>query len=299
MAGSPFGTRRTRRWIPWASIAIPGIGWLLFGLYPSLATIGYSFTQYSGLPGTPLNFCGLCNYTAAFTALSAQVWESLKVTLIYVVGVTVLQNLVGLGLALLLNRPGRSYTFYRALIFMPQIFSVAVVATMFALILDPVTGPAEEAWQAVFDSTTAFLGDSSLALPLVMLVNIWMFAGYTMLIYIAGLRNVPKPVYEAAALDGAGRWRSFLHVTWPLLAPATTVNIFLTAMGALGEYALILVMTGGNFGTKTLGLYMFDSAFGGTSQLGYGSMLAMLQFALTVVIGGTLLFTLRRREIQL
>ncbi|MBE1583716.1 carbohydrate ABC transporter permease [Nonomuraea angiospora] len=299
MAGSPFGTRRTRRWIPWASIAIPGIGWLLFGLYPSLATIGYSFTQYSGLPGTPLNFCGLCNYTAAFTALSAQVWESLKVTLIYVVGVTVLQNLVGLGLALLLNRPGRSYTFYRALIFMPQIFSVAVVATMFALILDPVTGPAEQAWQAVFDSTTAFLGDSSLALPLVMLVNIWMFAGYTMLIYIAGLRNVPKPVYEAAALDGAGRWRSFLHVTWPLLAPATTVNIFLTAMGALGEYALILVMTGGNFGTKTLGLYMFDSAFGGTSQLGYGSMLAMLQFALTVVIGGTLLFTLRRREIQL
>ncbi|MDX3106660.1 carbohydrate ABC transporter permease [Nonomuraea angiospora] len=299
MAGSPFGTRRTRRWIPWASIAIPGIGWLLFGLYPSLATIGYSFTQYSGLPGTPLNFCGLCNYTAAFTALSAQVWESLKVTLIYVVGVTVLQNLVGLGLALLLNRPGRSYTFYRALIFMPQIFSVAVVATMFALILDPVTGPAEKAWQAVFDSTTAFLGDSSLALPLVMLVNIWMFAGYTMLIYIAGLRNVPKPVYEAAALDGAGRWRSFLHVTWPLLAPATTVNIFLTAMGALGEYALILVMTGGNFGTKTLGLYMFDSAFGGTSQLGYGSMLAMLQFALTVVIGGTLLFTLRRREIQL
>ncbi|MFF4619038.1 carbohydrate ABC transporter permease [Nonomuraea jabiensis] len=299
MAGSPFGTRRTRRWIPWASIAIPGIGWLLFGLYPSLATVGYSFTQYSGLPGTPLDFCGLCNYTAAFTALSAQVWESLKVTLIYVVGVTVLQNLVGLGLALLLNRPGRSYTFYRALIFMPQIFSVAVVATMFALILDPVTGPAEQAWQAVFDSTTAFLGDSSLALPLVMLVNIWMFAGYTMLIYIAGLRNVPRPVYEAAALDGAGRWRSFLHVTWPLLAPAATVNIFLTAMGALGEYALILVMTGGNFGTKTLGLYMFDSAFGGTSQLGYGSMLAMLQFALTVVIGGTLLFTLRRREIQL
>ncbi|MEV1173588.1 sugar ABC transporter permease [Nonomuraea sp. NPDC049784] len=299
MAGSPFGTRRTRRWIPWASIAIPGIGWLLFGLYPSLATIGYSFTQYSGMPGTPLNFCGLCNYTTAFTALSAQVWDSLKITLIYVIGVTVLQNLVGLGLAMLLNRPGRSYTFYRALIFMPQIFSVAVVGTVFALILDPVTGPAETVWQTVFDSTTAFLGDSTLALPLVMLVNIWMFAGYSMLIYIAGLRNIPRPVYEAAALDGAGRWRAFLHVTWPLLAPATTVNIFLTAMGALGEFALILVLTGGNFGTKTLGLYMFDSAFGGTSQLGYGSMLAMLQFVLTLVIGGTLLFTLRRREIQL
>nr|WP_055502158.1 sugar ABC transporter permease [Nonomuraea pusilla] len=299
MAAGPFGTRRTRRLIPWASIAIPGIGWLLFGLYPSLATVGYSFTQYSGLPGTPLNVCGLCNYTAAFTSLSAQVWESLQVTLVYVVGVTVLQNVAGLGLALLLNRPGRSYTVYRALIFMPQIFSVAVVGAVFALILDPFTGPAATAWKAVFGSTTAFLGDSSLALPLVMLVNIWMFAGYSMLIYIAGLRNIPKPVYEAAALDGAGRWRAFLHVTWPLLAPATTVNVFLTAMGALGEYALILVLTGGNFGTKTLGLYMFESAFGGNSQLGYGSMLAMLQFLLTLAIGGTLLFTLRRREIQL
>ncbi|MEY9932397.1 raffinose/stachyose/melibiose transport system permease protein [Catenulispora sp. GP43] len=299
MSRCPFGTSRTRRFIPWASISIPGIGWLLFGLYPSLATIGYSFTQYSGLPGTPLNFCGFCNYTTGFTALWGELWPAIKTTLIYVAGVTIIQNAVGLGLAMLLNRKGRTYTFYRALIFMPQIFSVAVVGTIFALILDPVMGPAETAWHGVFHSTSAFLGDNSLALPLVMLVNIWMFSGYSMLIYIAGLRNIPKPVYEAAALDGAGKWRVFRHVTWPLLAPATTVNVFLTAMGTLGEYALILVLTGGNFGTKTLGLYMYDSAFGGNSQLGYGSMLAILQFGLTVVIGGGLLWGLRRREIQL
>ena len=66
MATIPFGTRRTRRWIPWLSISIPTIGWLVFGLYPSLATAVYSFTQYSGLPGTPLNWCGLCNYRNAF-----------------------------------------------------------------------------------------------------------------------------------------------------------------------------------------------------------------------------------------
>src|SRR5262249_47268353 len=120
-----------------------------------------------------------------------------------------------------------------------------------------------------------------------------------MLIYLAGLRNIPRGVYEAAALDGAGPIRAFRHMTWPLLAPATTVNVFLTAMGSLGEYALILVLTGGNFGTKTLGLYMFDSAFGGGSQLGYGSMLAMLQFVLTLVMGGGLLWVLRRREVTL
>ncbi|MCL2552672.1 MAG: sugar ABC transporter permease [Actinomycetia bacterium] len=299
MARCPFGTQRTRRFIPWASIAIPGAGWLLFGLYPSLATIGYSFTRYSGLPGTPLNFCGMCNYHAAFTSLSDQLWSAVRVTLIYVVGVTVLQNAIGLGLALLLNRSGRSYTFYRALIFMPQIFSVTVVGAVFALMLDPYSGPAEKVVHGLFGTDSAFLGSSSLALPLVMLVNVWMFSGYSMLIYIAGLRNIPASVYEAAAMDGAGRFRTFRHVTWPLLASATTVNVFLTAMGTLGEYALILVLTGGNFGTKTLGLYMFQSAFGADSQLGYGSMLAMLQFVLTVVIGGGLLYTLRRREVAL
>ncbi|MFC9623942.1 carbohydrate ABC transporter permease [Streptomyces sp. NPDC056930] len=299
MARCPFGTQRTRRFIPWASIAIPGAGWLLFGLYPSLATIGYSFTRYSGLPGTPLNVCGLCNYSAAFTSLSSVVGDAVRVTLIYVVGVTVLQTAVGLGLALLLNRPGRSYTVYRAIIFMPQIFSVAVVGAIFSLMFDPYSGPAEKVVQGIFGFTTAFLGSTSLALPLVILVNVWMFSGYTMLIYIAGLRNIPPAVYEAAAMDGAGRLRVFRHVTWPLLAPATTVTVFLTAMGTLGEYALIMVLTGGNFGTKTLGLYMFQSAFGGDSQLGYGSMLAMLQFFLTMVIGAGVLFTLRRREVSL
>lgn len=299
MPRCPFGTQRTRKFIPWASIAIPGAGWLLFGLYPSIATIVYSFTQYSGLPGTPLNFCGLCNYTAAFSSLSGEVWSAVKVTLVYVIGVTLVQNAVGLGLALLLNRPGRSYAVYRALIFMPQIFSVAVIGAIFSLLLDPFSGPAEKILTALTGSTSSFLGSNSLALPLVMFVNIWMFSGYTMLIYIAGLRNIPPTVYEAAALDGAGRFRVFRHMTWPLLASATTVNVFLTAMGTLGEYALILVLTGGNFGTKTLGMYMFSSAFGGNSELGYGSMLAMLQFFLTLVIGGGLLIGLRRREVAL
>jgi ABC-type sugar transport system permease subunit len=299
VATCPFGTSRTRRFIPWLSIAIPGAGWLIFGLYPSIATIFYSFTQYSGVPGTPLNVCGVCNYHAAFTNLLPDVGSSLKVTVIYVIGVTFGQNIIGLLLALLLNRRGRAFTLYRALIFMPQVFSVAVVGAIFSLLLDPYSGPVEKMVHSVFGGTHAFLGSNSAALPLVIAINVWMFTGYTMLIYIAGLRQIPREVYEAASLDGAGRLRAFWHVTWPLLASATTVNFFLTAMGSLGEYALVLVLTDGNFGTKTLGLYMFNSAFGQNSQLGYGSMLAVLQFFLTLIIGGGLLFFLRRREVTL
>ena len=299
MAVCPFGTRRTRRWIPWLSIAVPALGWLVFGLYPSLATVYYSFTNYSGVPGSPSSYCGLCNYRAAFTSLLPQVWDSVQVTVIYTVGVTVLQVAIGLGLALLLNRRGRAFGLYRALIFMPQVFSVTIVAVLFDLIFDPTSGPAEKILRNVFHSSSAFLGQDHLSLLIIIGINVWMFAGYTMLVYIAGLRRIPPELYEAASLDGCGRWNAFRRITWPMLAPATTVNVFLTAMGSLGEYALILLLTDGSFGTKTIGMYMFDRAFGTDSNLGYGSMLAMLQFGLTLVIGGVLLITLRRREVQL
>jgi raffinose/stachyose/melibiose transport system permease protein len=295
----PFGTRRTRRWLPWLSISIPSLGWLIFVLYPSLATVYYSLTQYSGVPGAPINYCGLCNYRQAFGGIRAATLESMKVTLAYTAGVTVLQIAIGLGLALLLNRRGRMFGLYRALVFMPQIFSVTIVAALFTMILDPVTGPAEKVLHALFGASSSFLGDSNVALPLIILINVWMFSGYTMLIYIAGLRRIPPEMYEAASLDGCGRWNAFRRITWPMLAASTTVNVFLTAMGCLGEYALILLLTDGNFGTKTIGMYMFDEAFGSQSALGYGSMLAMLMFGMTVVIGSILLFTLRRREVQL
>jgi raffinose/stachyose/melibiose transport system permease protein len=295
----PFGTRRTRRWIPWLSISIPTIGWLVFGLYPSLATVFYSFTQYSGLPGTPLNLCGLCNYRNAFQGSYPDFSAAVVTTVEYVAGVTVLQIGLGLGLALLLRHRRRGYGLYRALIFMPQIFSVTVVGVLFSMVLDPQSGPAEKVYQTLFGGANSFLGSSTWALPLIILINVWMFTGYTMLVYIAGLRRIPPELYEAASLDGAGRWRLFRHVTWPLLASATTVNVFLTAVGCIGEYALILVLTDGQFGTQTLGMYMFTTAFGQNPSLGYGSMLAMAQFAITLVFGGGLLFLLRRREVAL
>jgi raffinose/stachyose/melibiose transport system permease protein len=295
----PFGTRRTRRWIPWLSIAVPSIGWLTFGLYPSLATVYYSFTDYTGLPGTPMSFCGLCNYRNMFTSNYSQLSQAIKTTLEYVAGVTVLQIVIGLGLALLLQHRRVGYGLYRALIFMPQVFSVTIVGVLFSLVLDPSSGPAEKIYHSVLGGSSAFLGDSDLAIWLIVLVNVWMFSGYTMLVYIAGLRRIPPELYEAAALDGAGAIRRFLKITWPLLAPSTTVNVFLTVMGSLGEYALILVLTQGQYHTQTLGMFMFNTAFGVNPNLGLGSMLAMVQFVMTAIVGGALLWALRRREVSL
>lgn len=300
----PFGTSRSRRWIPLLSISIPGLGWLLFGFYPTIATFFYSLTQYSGLPGTPLNFRGFYNYVQGFTTDFGELGSTLKITFEYAAGVVILQTVVGLGLALLLNKKGKAFGFYRALVFIPQVLSVIVVGIVFSLLFDPFSGPIEHVYQDVTGGFSSFFGSPNIALLLVVIVTAWEGVGFTMVIYIAGLRNIPGEYYEAAGVDGAGRLRTFRAVTWPLLAGATTVNTFLTVTFCIAQYALILVLTNGQAGTMTIGMYMFISAFGGSAaggntNLGYGSMLMVLNFVITLLVGTIILVLLRRREVQL
>jgi raffinose/stachyose/melibiose transport system permease protein len=300
----PFGRGRRARWIPILSIAVPGLGWLLFGAYPTLATFFYSLTKYSGEPGTALNFTGLSNYVSAFTTNWPELLSSMRVTLEYTVGVVILQNLAGVGLALLLNTARRGTGFYRALVFMPQVFSVVVVGVMFSLIFDPISGPVEPLYHALFGGESSFFGSANLALPLVIFVTAWESTGWSMVIYLAGLRNIPSEIYEAAAVDGVSRTARFRRITWPLLAPATTVSVLLAAITCIGQYSLILVITNGFFGTETLGMYMYEYAFGSsmmgsTSSLGYGSMIAVFQLVVTLVVALGLMVWLRRREVQL
>jgi raffinose/stachyose/melibiose transport system permease protein len=301
----PFGSGRRRRWIPIFSVLLPGLGWLLFGFYPTIATFFYSLTQYSGLPGTPLNFRWFYNYVQGFTTDFTELTSTLKITLEYAAGVVLLQNGVGLALALLLNRRGKSFSFYRALVFIPQVLSVIVVGIVFALLFDPFSGPMERIYEAVTGGGfSSFFGSSNIALSLLIIVTAWAGVGFSMVVYIAGLRNIPREFYEAVAVDGGGRFSTFRYVTWPLLAGATTVNVFLTVTFCIAQYALILVLTDGMAGTMTLGMYMFISAFGGSTagastNLGFGSMLMVLNFAVIFLVGGGVLWLLRRREVQL
>lgn len=280
---------------------IPGcLLFLAFKLYPSIFTAYYSLTEYSGMPGTPVKFIGLQNYKSAF---SLGGWFSLgpelEKTIIFAVSVTLVQNIVGLCLALIFNRKVRGVAAYRLMIFFPQVFSVVVIGMIWTLMFSPVGGPAQLIWRDLLGHTSAFFGSYSLALWLVVFVQSWHFTGFTMLIYLAGLQTIPVELYEAAKVDGAGPWRVFKDITWPLLASSATVNIFLSVIGGLGDYAMIYVLTDGNFGTMTLGMAMFSQTFGGGDNFGFGAMLQMLQFGMVLIVGTMLLWYLRRREVQL
>lgn len=299
MNNNVFGRRGWPKILPALGLAPALLFYIGFHVYPSIMTAVYSLTQYDGIVGTPLHFVGLLNYRDAFHGGFYQIGPAIRTTIIFALAVTFVQNAAGLALATAFNGKWRGITFYRAMIFLPWILSVVVTGLIWSLMFAPIGGPMESIWQSLFGHQSAFFGSYRMALPLVIFVQIWQNTGFTMMVYLAGLQSIPQELFEAAELDGASRWRRFRHVTIPMLASSTTVNVLLAVIGSLGAYDIIYVLTNGSFGTMTLGMYMFNTAFEGSSQLGYASMIQMLQFGMVLIVTLILQRYLRRREVQL
>lgn len=299
MNNNVFGRRGWPKYLPALGLLPALVFYIAFHVYPSIMTAVYSLTQYTGIIGQPLDFVGFRNYSEAFHGGFFQIAPAIRTTIIFALAVVFIQNAAGLALATAFNGKWRGVTFYRALIFLPWILSVVVTGLIWSLMFATVGGPMEAIWQAVFHHSSSFFGSYTMALPLVIFVQIWQNTGFTMMVYLAGLQAIPNELFEAAQLDGASRWRRFRHVTLPMLASSTTVNVLLAVIGSLGAYDIIYVLTNGSFGTMTLGMYMFSTAFEGSNQLGYASMIQMLQFGLVLVVVLILQYYLRRREVQL
>lgn len=275
---------------------IPGlIVFCLFGIVPSVSTLIISFTNYTAIPGIPTSFVGLSNYVHIFVDNAQGILQSLRATLIFAFCVTVFQNVIALWLAHVLTKKFPGVKFFRTLIFMPAVLGVTIIGLMWSLIFAPSGGPVA-ALLGLFGTSSAFFGSSSLALPLVIFVQIWANLGFTTIVYIAGINTVPVELPEAAKMDGATNWVTFWRVTFPMIAPSVTVGVILAAAGSLRTYDLIYVLTDGVNNTNTLGMYMFNTAFQGSSNLGIGAGIGMIQFVLTLIVVLGLQKYLNRRE---
>ncbi|WDL97730.1 sugar ABC transporter permease [Alicyclobacillus sp. ALC3] len=275
---------------------VPGLlVFLLFGIVPSISTLIISFTNYTAVPGLPTTFNGFSNYVHIFVNDSQGLVQSVKDTLLFAGAVTILQNVLGLWMANALSKKFPGVNFFRTLVFMPAVLGVTIIGLMWTLIFSPSGGPAASVlgW---FGTSSAFFGSTSWALPLVIFVQIWANLGFTTVVFIAGIKTVPKELTEAAKIDGATGWTNFWRVTFPMIAPSVTVNVILAAAGSLRSYDLIYVLTDGTNNTNTLGMYMFNTAFQGSSNLGLGAGIGMLQFILTVIVVLLLQRYLTRRE---
>lgn len=296
---NPFASSTRGRLVPWVGVAPGLLLFIAFALIPAVAVLLLSFTDISGIPGVAWGWTGLDNYRRFFASGStASNFGVLLRTLTFAVSVVAIQTALALLFALMLNNKIKGAAAYRAIIFMPVVLGVTIVGLVWSLVFNPTGGPAASLWDA-FGTSSAFLGDPYLAFPLIIFVQIWMSLGYSILIYHAGLTAIPGDLYEAATVDGAGVIQRFRHVTIPMIAAATTVNILIAIIGSLQTYQIIFVLTGDRPTTSVLAMRIYSLGFGGSSEQGYASAISMVQFALTSVIALISLRYLRSKETQL
>ena len=301
-AGFPFPRRGSMRLTFGLGAAFIGV----FAFAPALAVLVLSFTDIRGLPFLPVDWVGLQNYTQFFSSGHLDYnLNAIKNTLVYAVISTVVQIVVALGIAVLLNQRMRGHTFYRAIVFLPTILGVTVTGLIWSLIFNPNSGPAASIWHW-FGSNPAFFGDQNMALGLVVFVQIWSVVGISVVIFLAGLQGIPADLYESADIDGASAWQRLRLVTVPMLAPSVTATVLLGIVSSLQNYQLAYVLTGpNNSATQLLSLAIFSQGFGGSStsglaqSQGYACAISMVQFVIVAIVSFVVMTYLRRREARL
>jgi raffinose/stachyose/melibiose transport system permease protein len=264
-------------------------------LVPSVRGVYYAFTDWDGL-NPDHAFVGLSNFTGMVRDADAvqAIWH----TLLIAVSITVVQNAVGLLLALGVNSAIRSRNLLRVFLFAPAVITPIVTAYLWRNLLGP-EGAVNSLFGAVgLDSWQQdWLGSPRLALWAIVGVIVWQFAGYSMVIFLAGLQSVPQEVHEAAALDGAGPVRRFWSVTRPLLAPAFTINLMLSIIGGIKLFDQVYALTGGGPGhaTDTLSTLIYKDAFT-LGEFGYSIALAVVLTIIVAVVSTGQYMVLSRSE---
>lgn len=268
----------------WEFIAPAALLIGMFVVLPCVWGIAMSFSEYDAI--APAKFTGLANYRRLVA--DPMVPSTLKNTALYVLYTLPVGLALALAIALALHAKWfRGRSFVRGIYFLPNVTSLAAVAFVWQWLLNPEFSPINAVLRRMGLPSPGWLSDPNLAMPSVAAVGIWHGLGFSILIYLSGLRNIPEDIHEAARIDGAGAWPAFRYVTWPLLMPTT---MFLTIMGVIGGFQVfqsVYIMTQGGplDATRVYLYYLWQSAFQNL-ELGYASSLAVVLFAIVMALTG-------------
>jgi multiple sugar transport system permease protein len=249
---------------------------LVLSVAPLLIALGLAFTDARLVRNPDYEFVGVDNFTRL--AGNTFFWESLRIGLIWTVGVTVLQLAASMGLALLLNSGLRLQGLTRVLALVPWAMPPVVVAIMWQMIYSANGGPLNALLGSVgLPDDTNWLGDFSTALPAVILVGVWVGMPQTTVTLLAGLQQIPADLNEAASMDGAGAWRRFTAVTWPSLRPIVTSITSLNFIWNFNSFSLVYVLTEGGPGGRTMVpiLFTYIEAFK-NRNIGYAAAMGVV-----------------------
>ncbi|MCY1141096.1 sugar ABC transporter permease [Actinoplanes sp. Pm04-4] len=256
------------------------VGFLVFMIWPTLRGIYLSFTKFNLL--TPPEFNGFDNYVRMVQ--DPVFWNSLKVTVYYVVINIALQTALALGIAVMMQRLTKR-TWLRGIVLTPYLVSNVVAALVFLWILDYQLGIGNKVLEMIGMDRIAFLADSNWVIPTIALINVWRHVGYTALLIFAGLQTIPETLYEAGRTDGASEITMFRRITLPLLRPILALVLIITVVGSFQVFDTVAVTTRGGpvDSSRVLQYYIYDMAFG-RFQFGYASAMSVALLVVLIVI---------------
>ncbi len=255
------------------------IGFLVFLAYPMLRSLYLSFTYYQ--LGIEPVWVGTNNFSKMWS--DPDIRKSLEVTFLYALGNVPGTNILALLVALVLAQDLPGVNIWRTLFFLPTVVSAVAAAVLWLYIFNPEIGLLNSILALFGIEGPGWITNQYWALPSMIIVS-WWYLGSQMVIYLAGLKGIPKVLYEAAEIDGAGMWGRFRHVTLPMLSPTVFFNMVLGIIGALQVFDLALVLTDGgpNKATQTFVYWLYQEAFV-SGNMGYASAMAWLLFVIIML----------------
>jgi multiple sugar transport system permease protein len=269
--------------------------YLLFIIGPAIYGLVMSFTNASLVKSGLNGWAGLANYKEALQ--SSDFWSSLWHTIWFTILTTPPLIAIALGLALLADRAGRGRWFYRLAFFAPYVLPSAVVALIWMWLYTPSLGLLDTTLTKIGITPPNWLGSESFAMWSLAITTVWWTLGFNFVLYLAGLQEIPRELYEAAAIDGAGPWQQIRTITIPMLGRTTTLVAVLQVIASLKVFDQMYLMTSGgpNFATRSILEYIYDEGFT-NFRVGYASALSTLFFIVVLAVSAGWFAIVRRQE---
>jgi ABC-type sugar transport system permease subunit len=304
VSSPPLKKKSKINWTPYLFLIGPLIIYLIWIIGPMLYTFYLSATDWDGI-SPEAKYIGLENFERLFSSLgnrlpSAFQWSLVNNLKWLIIFITIPVG-IGLALAVVLNQNVKGDRFFKLGIFLPQILSLPVIALLWNYgVYNPRAGLINSFLINLgVESPPAWLADKQLVIYAVIFAAAWRQIGYIMILYVAGLKNVDPTLLEAATVDGANAWQSFWKITFPLLAPVTTIVVVISIIDSLRSFDLVWVMTRGGpaNASNVLAVYMYIEAFN-NYRMGLGAAIAVVLFAISLIFITTYLVRVMRDEME-
>lgn len=270
---------------------------LFFVLWPLIEAFRISFTQWNGY-SQDYKYIGIKNYLKLFRDSNFLI--SFRNTIIYGFGSTLLQNLLGLVYAVFLNSRFKGHSIVRTFIYMPVMISSLIMGYIIYFFVQYNGGVFNEIIGLFGKEAVDWMASGNRGVIIITLMNSWQYVGISMVIYMAGLQNIPRMYLEAAEIDGANPWQRFKHITFPLLLPSISSAVVLNLIGGLKLYDVIISLSGGGpgFSTHSLASYVSNQYFK-AQNAGYSAAVGIFTFLFIMVVSNLFTNYFNKREVDM